>query len=29
MNFEEMTKEDLILYINNLNEEQTGKYGLL
>ena len=29
MNFEEMTKDELIQYINNLNEEQNGKYGLV
>lgn len=29
MNFEEMTKEELIEYIKNLNEEQNGKYGLV
>src|SRR5574344_1961835 len=29
MNFENMSKEELIEYINNLNEEQSGKYGLV
>lgn len=29
MNFEEMTKEQLVEYIKNLNEEQNGKYGLV
>lgn len=29
MNFEEMTKEDLINYINSLNEEKNGKLGLI
>ena len=29
MNFEEMTKEDLINYIKSLGEEQSGKYGLV
>ncbi|MBE6503889.1 MAG: site-specific DNA-methyltransferase [Methanobrevibacter sp.] len=29
MNFEDMTKEQLIEYIKNLNEEQNGKYGLV
>ena len=29
MNFEKMTKEDLVQYIKNLNEEQNGKYGLI
>lgn len=29
MNFEEMTKEELVQYIKNLNEEQNGKYGLV
>jgi len=29
MNFEEMTKEELIEYIKTLNEEQNGKYGLV
>lgn len=29
MNFEKMTKEELIKYIEELNEEQNGKYGLL
>lgn len=29
MNFEEMTKEELVQYIKNLNEEQNGKYGLI
>ena len=29
MNFEEMTKDELIQYINNLNEERNGKYGLV
>ena len=29
MNFEKMTKEELIDYINSLGEEQTGKYGLV
>ena len=29
MDFENMSKEELIEYINNLNEEQSGKYGLV
>lgn len=29
MNFEELTKEELINYINNLNESGNGKYGLV
>ena len=29
MNFEEMSKEDLIEYIKNLNESNNGKYGLI
>ena len=29
MNFEKMTKEELIDYIENLNEELNGKYGLV
>ena len=29
MNFEQMTKEELIEYINSLNEEKNGKYGLV
>lgn len=29
MNFEEMTKEELVKYIKELNEEQNGKYGLI
>jgi adenine-specific DNA-methyltransferase len=29
MDFEDMSKEELIEYINNLNEEQSGKYGLV
>lgn len=29
MNFEKMSKEELIEYINNLNEENNGKYGLV
>ena len=29
MNFEQMTKEELIEYINSLNEEKSGKYGLV
>ena len=29
MKFDEMTKEELIEYINSLNEEQNGKYGLI
>lgn len=29
MNFEEMTKEELVEYIKNLNEEKNGKYGLV
>lgn len=29
MNFEEMTKEELIEYINNLSEGQSGKYGIV
>ncbi len=29
MNFENMSKEELIEYINNLNEEHSGKYGLV
>ncbi len=29
MNFEKMTKEELIDYINSLNEDQNGKYGLV
>ena len=29
MDFEKMTKEELIEYINSLNEEQNGKYGLI
>lgn len=29
MNYEEMTKEDLINYLMSLNEEQTGKLGLV
>lgn len=29
MNFEEMTKEELIEYIKSLNEGQNGKYGLV
>lgn len=29
MNFENMSKEELIDYIKNLNEEQNGKYGLV
>ena len=29
MNFENMTKEELIDYINSLNEELNGKYGLV
>ncbi len=29
MKFDEMTKEELVDYINNLNEELNGKYGLV
>ena len=29
MNFDKMTKEELIDYINSLNEDQSGKYGLV
>lgn len=29
MKFSEMTKEELIEYINSLNEDQNGKYGLI
>ncbi len=29
MNYEEMTKEELVQYIKDLNEEQNGKYGLV
>lgn len=29
MNFEQMTKEELIEYINSLNEDKNGKYGLV
>lgn len=29
MNFEEMSKEDLIKYIENINESNNGKYGLI
>lgn len=29
MNFEKFTKEELIDYINSLNEEQSGKYGIV
>lgn len=29
MNFNEMTKEELIAYINSMNEDKTGKYGLV
>lgn len=29
MNFDKMTKEDLVQYIKDLNEEQNGKYGLI
>lgn len=29
MKFDEMTKEELVNYINNLNEELNGKYGLV
>lgn len=29
MNFEDLTKEELIEYIISLNEEQNGKYGLI
>ena len=29
MDFENMSKEELIEYINNLNEEKSGKYGLV
>ena len=29
MNFENMSKEELINYIKNLNEEQNGKFGLI
>ena len=29
MKFDEMTKEELIEYINSLNEEKNGKYGLI
>ncbi len=29
MDFEKMSKEELIQYIKNLNEEQSGKYGLI
>jgi len=29
MNFDEMTKEELIDYIKSLNEEHNGKYGLI
>lgn len=29
MNYENMTREELINYINNLNEELNGKYGLV
>lgn len=29
MNFEEMTKDDLVLYIKSLNEDRTGKYGMV
>jgi len=29
MNFDKMTKEQLVEYIKNLNEEQNGKYGLV
>ena len=29
MHYDKMTKEQLIEYIENLNEDQTGKYGLV
>lgn len=29
MNFETMTREELVEYIKSLNEEQNGKYGLI
>lgn len=29
MNFDKMTKQELIDYINSLNEEQSGKYGIV
>lgn len=29
MNFEDMTKEELVEYIKQINEEQNGKYGLV
>lgn len=29
MNFEEMSKEELINYIKNINEQNNGKYGLI
>ena len=29
MNFEEMSKEELIDYIKNINESNNGKYGLM
>lgn len=29
MNFDEMTKEDLVEYIKNLNERDNGKYGIV
>ena len=29
MNFEEMSKEELIEYIKNINETNNGKYWLL
>ena len=29
MNVEEMSKEELIEYIKNINETNNGKYGLL
>lgn len=29
MDFEEMSKEDLIVYIKSLNEDRTGKYGMI
>ena len=29
MNFNDMTKEELIEYIKNLNENESGKYGLV
>ena len=29
MNFEEMSKGELIRYINSMNDTETGKYGLI